>query len=192
MSKVAGSALLKELTAARCAATVVAGSARTDHPNLVSGDCLRRALGVPKLPATHGQSRLERVATLRSVKRYATVDRSAHVDSQADSGGSIPGSRSTSKSVAAEPPFRSCLGHVGSHLSTPGTHPSASEDAQLVPSCSPTVRFSGSSTVTQGVSPQVRARHLRAQRQRRQETRPVIPRTRQRVGRRGARPVDHP
>jgi len=53
-------------------------------------------------------------------------------------------------------------------------HPQASEDAQLVPSCSPAVRFSGSSKVTQGVSPQVRARGERAQLQRRrEETRPV-------------------
>jgi hypothetical protein len=84
---------------------------------------------------------------------------------------------------------RATLGRTYTHL---GTHPSAPEDAQLVPSCSPAVRFSGSSNITQGVSPQVRARCDRAQLQGREETRPVIPGTRRRISRRGARPVDHP
>src|SRR5450759_5646935 len=35
---------------------------------------------------------------------------------------------------------RATLGHTYPHL---GTHPSGSEDAPLVPSCSPAVRFSG-------------------------------------------------
>ena len=115
----------------------------------------------------------------------------------------FPSPAQHAKSVAVEPLWRNpvpcrsvfpvharaTLGHRYPH---PGTHPQASEDAQLVPSCSPAVRFSGSSKVTQGVSPQVRARCERAQLQRREETRQVIPRARWRVRRRSARPVDHP
>ena len=56
-------------------------------------------------------------------------------------------------------PARATFGHTYPHL---GTHPSASEDAQLVSSCSP-ASVLRSSNVTQGVSPQVRARCERAQ-----------------------------
>ena len=89
--------------------------------------------------------------------------------------------------------FRSMLGPLwATHIHTSGLTLSASEDAQLVPSCSPAVRFSGSSNLTQVGSPQLRARCERAQLRRREETRPVIPGTRRRISRRGARPVDHP
>jgi hypothetical protein len=79
------------------------------------------------------------------------------------------------------------LGHTYPHL---GTHPSGSEDAQLVLSCSPADRFPGLPT-SPGVSPQVRARCERGQLQRSEETPPVIPCERRRVRHRGARPVDH-
>ena len=88
--------------------------------------------------------------------------------------------------------FRSMLGPLwATHIHTSGLTLSASEDAQLVPSCSPAVRFSGSSNLTQVGSPQLRARCERAQLRRREETRPVIPGTRRHVGRRDVRPVDH-
>src|SRR5664280_2532418 len=74
--------------------------------------------------------------------------------SQADSAGSIAVTRSTLEYYCSRAVFensglcrirvsvlaRATLGHTYPHL---GTHPSASEDAQLVPSCSPAVRFSG-------------------------------------------------
>src|SRR5664279_4508472 len=73
--------------------------------------------------------------------------------SQADSAGSIPVTRSTrekrcSRTIfegfrsVSDPRFGPRPGHFGPHLSTPRHSPSASEDAQLVPSCSPAVRFS--------------------------------------------------
>src|SRR5664280_1643037 len=54
---------------------------------------------------------------------------------------------------------RATLGHTYPHL---GTHPSASEDDQLVSSCSPASALR-SSNVTQGVPPRVRGRCERAQ-----------------------------
>jgi hypothetical protein len=108
-----------------------------------------------RLTANRGPKRL---STPRSIKRSATVDCPYQVGSQADSAGSIPSPAPITNCVAAEPysgiPVLckthilvlawATSGHTYPHLGTP---PSASEDAQLVASCYPAVRLSGSSNV---------------------------------------------
>ena len=80
-----------------------------------------------------------------------SVDGGSVSDSQADSAGSIPVTRSTrekrcntSESVDSRPlPIRAfgpCAGHIGPQISTPRHSSSVQKDAQLVPSRSPAVR----------------------------------------------------
>ena len=188
MSKVAGSALLKELNSARSAATVVASGCHqliTPSPrfNRLLAPCPRRAQTAGDSRSIAGSSGWPRPAQSSGPPRWiARIKLVPKLTVRVR----FPSPAQHAKSVAVEPLWRNpvlcrsvfpvharaTLGHRYPH---PGTHPQASEDAQLVPSCSPAVRFSGSSKVTQGVSPQVRARCERAQLQRREETRPVIP-----------------
>ena len=92
MSKVAGSALLKELTSARSAATVVVGGC---HQLITPSPRFNRLVALcPNCRRLTVNRGLKRVAAPRSIKRSAAVDYPYQVGSQADSAGSIPVTRS--------------------------------------------------------------------------------------------------
>jgi len=132
---------------------------------------------------------------------HGSVDRGSMSNSQAGSAGSIPVTRSKREycySRVQFEAFSSCgtrvfspqPGHFGPHNSTSALtfiYRRTLSLSRHVP------RFSGSSNLTQVVSPpQLRARCERAQLRRRKETRPVLPGSRRRVRRGDPRPVDHP
>jgi hypothetical protein len=125
------------------------------------------------------------------------------VGSQADSAGSIHATRSTHEKCCSSTEFEAfssgervfsvhawaTLGHTFPPCHSPSVFHGRSPLSILFSGC-PIVRFSGSSNLTQVVTPpQLRARCERAQLRRREETRPVIPSMRRRVRRRDARPV---
>src|SRR5450759_5312534 len=121
-----------------------------------------------------------------------SVDGGSVSDSQADSAGSIPVTRSTREKCCSTIEledssfllirvFSPCSGHYGPHISTVQdssfSFTRRSAYSVMFSACS----VPRSSNVTQGVSPQVRARCERAQLHRREESPPVIPCAHRRV-----------
>jgi hypothetical protein len=190
VSKVAGSALLKELNSARSAATVVASGCHqliTPSPrfNRLLASCPRRAQTAGDSRPFAGSSGWPRPAQSSGLPRWiARIKLVPKLTVRVR----FPSPAPHAKSVAAEANWtdlvprrsvfpvhpRAILGHTYPHL---GWTLQLQLDAQLVPSCSPGCSVPLPSNVAGRVSgcQQVRARCERAQSQRREEAPPSGP-----------------